>query len=369
MITKNKKIGIITLHGYINYGNRLQNYAVQFILSKYGNAETIKYSGIRKPKKYFKRILLFCKKIAGRLIRIFNNMIKFIFDHRRFVKQQSRTKKFKTFDDNIAFCQNIQRTDYEQLNKLYDYFAIGSDQIWNPAFASKQIMFLTFADSNKKIAISPSIGITQLTSEQINDFRVGLKDFKKLSCREESGSKIIRSATGRECTTLIDPTLMLSKEQWNKVSKKPLFHSEDKYILLYFLGEITEEYRQIISNISDKYSLKIININDINSKYYECGPGEFVYLVSHCTIMLTDSFHGSVFSYIYDKPFRIFERKSPNLKSMNTRLINLIKMLHLDDMFINKSTSIDNILDVNYDKSYLEYEQKKFNDYLNECFD
>lgn len=91
-------------------------------------------------------------------------------------------------------------------------------------------------------------------------------------------------------------------------------------------------------------------------------------MVSHCEIMLTDSFHGCVFSYIYDKPFRIFERESKNVVSMNTRLTNLINVLHLDNLFLDEKTNVDNILNVNYDKTYLYIEQNKFNEYLKKCF-
>lgn len=366
MKTRHKKIGIITICDYANFGNRLQNYAVQTILSQYGNVETIEYDLVMKSKQSLKHICGCCYR---KIIRSIKKIKKYLFDHKGFINQKKKAITFKNFNRNIIFCQVNNKMLESELNNKYDYFAVGSDQVWNPYFVNKKIMFLSFADSRKKIAVAPSIGITELTSEQINDFKVGLKDFQKLSCREESGSEIIRSITRRECTTLIDPTLMLSKEQWNRVARKPAFHNDDKYILIYFLGTITDEYQQIIKNISDKYSLKIINIYDKKSDYYVCGPSEFVYLVSHCTIMLTDSFHGCVFSYIYDKPFRIFERQTLNIKSMNTRLVNLIKVLHLGDLFIDRSTSIDNILDVNYNKSYLEYEQKKFNDYLNECFD
>lgn len=359
-----EKIGIVTINDYGNFGNRLQNYALQKTLSNFGKVETMRKNELYiNLNSYLSCFVVFVKNNI-------RTIAKFLLKPKQFIIDKQRDTSFKKFNKNIKFGAKIKLKHNNKINYEYDYFIVGSDQIWNPNFhTNHEVTFLSFASPTKRIAVAPSIGITELTSEQINDFKVGLKDFKKLSCREESGSEIIRSITRRECTALIDPTLMLSKEQWNRVARKPSFHNDDKYILIYFLGTITDEYQQIIKNISDKYSLKVINIYDKKSDYYACGPSEFVYLVSHCTIMLTDSFHGCVFSYIYDKPFRIFERQTLNIKSMNTRLVNLIKVLHLGNLFINTSTSIDNILDVNYDKSYLEYEQKKFNDYLNECFE
>lgn len=364
------KIGIITLDGCQNFGNRLQNYAVQMVLLNYGKVETIEHANFYASKFDLLYFYALCKRLVKKSIRIFKAGIKFIFKHKHFIDEQNRVKQFKKFNENIKFGPKIKRKNVNKLNDKYDYFAVGSDQIWNPYFFDTQcIMFLTFASPEKRIAIAPSIGVTKLSQEQINNFKNGLKSFKCLSCREESGSVLINSITGKECITLIDPTLMLSKEQWNIVSVKPQCHNDDqKYILLYFLGEITEEYQKIIRNISDKYSLKVINIYDENSKYYTCGPSEFIYMVSHCEIMLTDSFHGCVFSYIYDKPFRIFERESKNVVSMNTRLTNLINVLHLDNLFLDEKTNVDNILNVNYDKTYLYIEQNKFNEYLKKCF-
>ena len=192
-----------------------------------------------------------------------------------------------------------------------------------------------------------------------------------MSCREQQGSDIVTRLTGRECITLIDPTLMLSSEEWDNVSKKPIFHNEnDKYILLYFLGELTKEYKDIIDNTSKRYNLKVIDIYDKNSKYYSCGPSEFIYMIKHCSIMLTDSFHGSVFSYIYNKPFRIFNRVGGS--SMNSRLENLINVLHLsNNISINVDNfDLDHVLDEpNYDKDVLKCEQKKFKDYLDKAFE
>ena len=364
------KIAIITLDGCQNFGNRLQNYAVQTLLSNYGKVETLEHNNFNNSKSSLLCFYTFCKRLIKNSITIFDNGIKFVFKHKCFTDETNRVKQFKKFNKNIEFGPKIKRNNIGKLNNKYDYFAVGSDQIWNPYFFNNQsIMFLTFASPEKKIAVSPSIGVTELNKEQINNLKKGLSLFKCLSCREESGSVLIKSITGRECTTLIDPTLMLSKEQWDSLSVKPQYHDDNqKYILLYFLGEITDEYQKIIQKISDKYSLKVINIYDKKSKYYTCGPSEFIYMISHCEIMLTDSFHGCVFSYIYDKPFRIFERESKNNISMNTRLTNLIEVLHLDNLFINKETNVDNILDVKYDKSYLAKEQNKFNDYLTECF-
>jgi len=361
-----KTIAILTINDYDNLGNRLQNYAVQTILTSYGDTITLEKNDHKINKR--RGLKAFIRRCLSKIKRIIKRIFGMSKKEPVSVNFAPRHNNFIEFNKFIRFGKEITIHNYDDINNSYDYFVVGSDQIWNPNFQPNQyVNFLEFADQNKRIALAPSIANNALTDKQKEGIRKGALGFKYLSCREEQGSKLLRELTNKECTSLIDPTLMLPTSEWDKVSKKPSFHDDSKkYILLYFLGEMTEEYKNIINNISTKYNLEIINIYDKNNIYYSCGPSEFIYLISHCEIMLTDSFHGSVFSYIYNKPFRIFERV--NGMSMNSRLINLINVLHLDNLYINKDTNIDNILEVHYDKTYLENEQKKFKDYLDMCF-
>lgn len=362
------KSAIITMYDKTNLGNRLQNYAVYHLLGEYGEVNNlIRRYGCEEIKHRNPLLLKTYHKVK--------DIAKYFLKHNSYKIYNPRNKNFLSFNKFISDGETLDmKTNYKELDKKYDYFIAGSDQVWNPTFGGNgmYINMLSFTSSSKKIALSPSFGITSLTDDQRQEFKERLSDFKCLSCREEQGSQMIREITGRECTTLIDPTLMLSSEEWDKVSKKPDFHNEnDKYILLYFLGEMTKEYKDIINNISKRYNLKVIDIYDKNSKYYTCGPSEFIYMIKHCSIMLTDSFHGSVFSYIYNKPFRIFKRID-SIQSMNSRLENLINVLHLsNDIYINMDTfDIEHVLDdPNYDKTILEKEQKKFKDYLDKAFE
>ena len=353
-------IGIITIIDN-NIGNRLQNFAVCKLLSNYSNVYTIIFENKNKNK-----FLCFIKKIIKKFFVFFIKNEKSNFYKRNFnfsyfnrIYIPSLTIVYK--EKNVKSC-----------DESFDTFVVGSDQVWNPNFFSDMsINMLSFTKTNKKIALAPSIGVIELTDNQKSIFAKNLSDFKLLSCREEQGSKIIKEITGRECTTLIDPTLMLSKEEWSLIEKKPIFHDETKkYILLYFLGNITQDYDKFINLISEKYNLQIINIYDKKSIYYSCGPSEFIYLINHSSLILTDSFHASVFSYIFDKPLKIFNRIDDN-KNMNSRLINLINILELPQsiFFDINNCEINKILDKpNYDKTNLKKEQEKFYNYLDRAF-
>lgn len=357
------KIKIVTIPDRLNIGNRLQNYAMQKILENYTeDVETINHA-------WNTRKLSFLQVVKRRV----KYAIQHFLGHIRMKDAKyQKMLKVKSFNN-----KHIKSTKFiyneKQLKKLEeetDFVVTGSDQVWNP-----EIMFLPgfvmldFVSPEKKVAVAPSIALDSLTKEQSEMFSKYLSDFDNLSCREEQGAKLLEDVLGKQVVSLVDPTLMLSKDDWNKVAKKPKCHDENKkYVLLYFLGEMTDEYRRTIHYIKEKYGLEVINILDKSTPYYVIGPGEFVYLMKHASVVLTDSFHGSVFSYIFDRPFKIFKRKGFG-GSMNTRLVNLMNKLNLnEDVYLSENTNLDNILDVSYDKSYLENEQKKFKNYLDNIF-
>lgn len=357
-----KKIGIITIKDDDNYGNRLQNYAVYKILNKYGNAKNIirTYGGENRTE--FRMMLGRHKRYLIKLVKKLKNK-SYVYD---------RVKNFNKFNKNIIdFKKQISSNlDYKKLNEKFDYFTTGSDQVWNPLlFKDMYINMLGFTSNKKKIAVAPSISMDKLSKEQEEMFKENLKEFDNLSCREEQGSELLRNIIGKEVVTLVDPTLMLSSEDWDKVSCKPKFHDDNKkYMLLYFLGDLNEEYKNIVNEIKAKNNLEIINILDKKSKYYSCGPSEFLYMIKNASFVLTDSFHGSVFSYIYNKPFRILQRQGDG-GYMNSRLINLMNKLNLDNsIYLKSGDSLDNIMNVNYHKEALVKEQQKFNDYLERVF-
>lgn len=357
-------IGIITINDKNNIGNRLQNYAVYKFLSTYDDTKNIiRHYSCEDKKKY---------TITHTLFRNLKKMVKsFIYPIYSY-NLRLRNKNFEMFEKNIISGETLTyKTNYDELNKHYNFFVVGSDQVWNPNFLGNgmYINMLGFATSNKKIALSPSVGCNALNEEQRKEFAKYLSDFRFLSCREEQGSKLIEEITNKNCTTLIDPTLYLSKQEWESLGKKPKFHKEnDKYILMYFLGGLSQEDKKIVKNIAIKHNLKIIDLLNKRSKYYCSGPSEFIYLIQHAELVLTDSFHGSIFSFIFNRPFRIFERNGYG-REMNSRIINLIRILNLDNtILINKNSDLSNLFVTNYDYDKLALERMRYKEYFENAY-
>lgn len=331
------KIGIITLNGYHNFGNRLQNYALQQFLEQQNLEVTTIWKTTNKQfvKEKLKLLLPINKK---------NKRYKMFYN---FSKKYIKTKKI--------YC------DLKEITNDYDYFVVGSDQVWNYKFPNfNEDFFLNFSKKEKNIAYAASFGIKTIEEKYIDIFKKGLKNFKAISVRENHANDTIKSIDKSIISkTLLDPTLLIKKEQWEKIMKKPKEKLPKKYILCYFLGKIEDEIKDEIDLFSKKNKYEIINILDIDSKYYTNGPAEFLYLIKNADFIFTDSFHSTVFSIIFEKPFTVFKRDK-KYGDMFSRLESLLQLLKLEN-HIYKQHIIKEATESNYDiaKEIIKEEQKK----------
>ena len=343
-----KKVGIITINDNNNYGNRLQNYAVQEVLKKI-NVEPITLKN--EPATNTKNKYLLRK-------------IKSLFNRGSYSKIIGRKECFEDFNRNINFSAK-KITPYSKLNE-YDYFVVGSDQVWNPNFGRlRDVDLLEFTESRKKISFSASFGVSKLSEEYNSKLKKDLKDFKAISVREDAGKEIIEEVVGRkDVQVLVDPTMLLTSKEWDKIAKKPKQLKSNRYILKYFLGELSEERKKEIERIAKENNCEIINILDKNSPFYQTGPSEFVYLEKNAFLVCTDSFHSCVFAILYDRPFIVFDREDSYVK-MNSRLDTLLKKFDLENRWY-KAKIIQEQLKADYEEAYniLEDERRKSKRFL-----
>ena len=346
-----EKIGIITIFDNYNFGNRLQNYAVQEVLNKLkiDNETIINYN--------------FDKNITYKL----KSGIRYLSpkkDHRRLFK-------FINFNKNISFSKIVVYKNFKNFNyfeNLYDVFVVGSDQVWNPKFISNKKLFLIdFLDSNNSISFAASFGIANIELEDYELYKKGLNKFKQISVREDSGKKIIEKLTGRkDVEVLVDPTMLLTSKEWDNVSKRPSKLKSKKYILNYFLGEFSEERKKCVEKFAKENSCDIVNLMDRKDPLYTCGPSEFLYLVKNAFLVCTDSFHGCVFSIIYNRPFVIFDREEKNMNNMGSRIDTLLDTFKLENRRYNGKNITSKNLNNDYNEAYkiLEREKEKSLNFL-----
>lgn len=363
-----KKIAIITLTGYFNYGNRLQNYALQEAVKFLGlNIETIKNNTKNSKKVSRVKILIKSSKLIFKILK--SKTINYL--NRQIIN--SRTKTFKKFTYDYINETNFKVDDngvIEGLSDKYDYFITGSDQVWNPDYIKgSSIYFLTFAPKHKRIAYAPSFGVSKIKPECIENYKQWISGIDKLSVREDDGAKIIKELTGRQAPVHVDPTLLLTKEKWLSISKEASNKPKGKYLLTYFLGGIPNEYKKQIKNIVKENNLEVINLGDIREKEtYMTGPSEFIDYINSCSVFCTDSFHGVVFSILMEKPFIVYERMGTSL-SMFSRIETLLNKFKLEHRKVDNIKNNRDVFDIDYSHvpAILEKERKKSFDYLRDA--
>lgn len=376
------KTGIITITGEMNYGNSFQNYAVIKVLENLGvSAETVKTEYSLPEFLKQKKLGIFESK---NYLRFYGRII---IKQKIFVNYLIRLLKFKLYGYRHLNLSKKRNSEINPVNlENYDALVFGSDQIWNFTWGGRicnGIDFFTggFAPDVKKIAYSASIGTDYIPEEYIEKVQKNLNNFSTISVREDKGKEILDPLLEKPVCVTVDPTLMLDKNEWQKIARKPHFFSKNKkFILTYFLGEYSDELIEYINKISEKLDCDIIDLcsewsysyKREKKRYFSFSPEEFLWLIDNCQIMFTDSFHGSVFSIIMEKPFRCFKRHQNGVANMSSRMDTLFNTFKINDWCVGDiNESIDNILFKDYSnvQSILTEKREFAYDYLKGALD
>lgn len=367
-----KKIAAITFHASCNYGSNLQAFALQEYIKKIcDNKCKYKIINLRScsQKKVYE--LPFGKFDIKSIIKTI-----FLFN----VRMQLRRKEnnFENFINEKLNLTNEYNSIEELKNEIFDfdYYISGSDQIWNlRTYDFDWSYFLEFVKKGKRISYAASFGPLKQNWTRQNMERVknDLKQYDFISVREKGSYDNVLQLTNIKPNINIDPTLLLTKEEWYKVIDKTRLINKD-YILLYDLKECKLVYK-VAKKISKKFNIPIIvtkpNKYDFIykvEKHYECGPLEFLNLLKNAKIVLTTSFHGAVFSILLNKPFYTIECNN------DFRIKTLLEITKLKNRNINKDNINDiykNIFDINFKtaEKIIDLERKKSKEYLKNALD
>lgn len=350
-------IGLLTPYAVANYGTKLQAYAVQTIIGRYDQVEIIHFS-----HSFPERVIRKFEKVRYKKYLDVKPDNAFVPEQIS-KKQQQRIEAINSFDVKYNLTPHL--TGMGSLKKYirkYQSIVCGSDQIWNPINLVEHIYMLEFAPKTiRKVAFSPSFGIGSIPRELESKYRHLLNSMDALSIREKSGYEIIQSlGVDKDCVWTLDPTLILDKEEWNQLSSESSIAVKGDYIFCYFLGEEKIE-REILLKIQELTGLRIVGMPHFKKyvptdeelydvELYDVSPQDFIKLLSGAKIVCTDSFHGTVFSTIYKKPFVVCQRHSnDDVASTNERLISLLEMLNLEERLIKNPELIYQVLDKKID--------------------
>lgn len=258
-----------------------------------------------------------------------------------------RKKYFDQFLQNnfkLSTKEYIYKNDLENQPPVYDVYITGSDQTWSPKIGFNSALFLDFAKEDSiKAAYAPSVGVTTFTETEKEYLKKSLLKYDYISCRESIGAELLSKIAGKEVEVVLDPTLMVTVEEWRLLSLKVKIPKRP-YILCYFLGH-RSYYRHFVKQLKRQtgYDVYFIPVSykdckKTNNLLFDVGPAEFLGLIDNAAIICTDSFHGMCFSINFSKNFYGFVKHDGALNGGdNSRIYDLLQRFGLTHRLLSNN--------------------------------
>jgi len=345
-----KSVGIITIHkSLVSYGASLQAYALWNYIDLLGyNCEII---DLYRPviKGYIEDTssltFLTLEKTLGanKLIYLIKQVVLGFVRKKKSGYAFLKSKRFESFNANINYSRPYKSiADLYKKPPEYDYYISGSDQIWNPDMPfENEPYLLSFVPKYKNIiSYASSFGRNNLPDRYKIYYRQFLRNYKSISVREESGRFIVEELLGEKPFVALDPTMLFDLSHWKTLVVQPKI--KNKYLFCYSLNNNNELIRYAIE-ICKNHGLSLViisddklldnNINIINAS--DSGPMEWLGLIQNSDYVITDSFHGTVFSILFQKQFYSYVKKDNAEGNCGTRLESLLNQLSLENRLIN----------------------------------
>lgn len=344
------KVGILTFQQAINYGAVLQLYALQHVLQKLQiDTDVINYISPKLKQDY--------KVIRFKTLKDF---LAKIFVAKAFCE---RKRKFENFEKTYL---NLTDKFYakEELvlaSKNYDYIISGSDQVWNYLITNTDTTYLLdfVKDRNKKLSYAASFGVSSIPANLKELYKNLLKDFKGISVREKQGQNIIKELCNLDVSVVLDPTLLLNKNEWLKLNFSK--QKRQKYILVYCLRK-SNLLNGMAKILKRETGFELVILSPRTKYTYSkfsaatAGPEEFIELFMNAEYVLTNSFHGTAFSINFNKKFLV-DLDTKSAQNTNSRLLNILELVNLTGRIVSEPQDIR--------KMYEEIDYKKVNGILN----
>lgn len=352
-------IGIITIHKINNYGSVFQAYALQKACESLGyNVEIIDYNypnDFHTPNKY--AIQEDSQPNEPRWIKLLYAL--------ELIKQHKGIRNFVSKYEHLSLKQYNHPSDLETNTPHYNIYVTGSDQLWNPRHCNGDPAFmLHFAPDNAlKISYASSVGTDTIPEDLKPQYKKLLSRYAHISVRENSGAELIRNLVNKKATIVLDPTLLLNREQWNQIANpKRLF--KKKYILCYFLNYTFNAFPyvdKLAEHMQRETGYEIVRVArpphklGLSHTHYRVGasPEDFLALVRDAEMILTTSFHGTAFAVNYGKPVVTVVQ---DRNASDSRQVSLMHNLGLDNQILSIKDKMPELSRFAYDEK-LEQER------------
>lgn len=361
------KIGIIT-HYYKskNYGGNLQAYALQTFLSQFCEAEQMcfqsndaqgrKKLGALQPVGAWGWI----RKITGRVFDKAGSYLRKGKDKRVKALLKGRYEAILRFNESVAHSESVYSEDtlYTALER-YDAFVTGSDQVWHPS-AVNSAYLLQFAQGKPKISYAASLSVSTLSLGYQETLKGALADYTAVSVREKTGQNLLQPLLKQPVQVTVDPVLLLSKTDWESVATERKI--QEKYVFCYFFGD-NKRARALATAYAKARGLQVVTLPYLTEKYRACdkqfgdkqlfdvSPADFLSLIRYANCVFTDSFHATVFSYIFEKEFFVFQRNKKG--KLSSRLTDVLQTFGVAERFCDNKEKetigyLDNVKEIEY---------------------
>lgn len=345
-----KKIKIVTYCTWTSIGSVLQSLGLKKALegldfkseiwlnSKNNNYEKIKVHSVKSFIKRCYEIIIYGKRKKAHQNRI------------RFINENIDIEYYNDYKDLEIMAQNDD----------FDIVLAGSDQIWSP-LKDDPIFFLEFVKGKRKVSYAASMGVTKIAPDKVEKFKERINSFEYISVREEECVEAIKPLTSRDVYLHIDPTFLVSADEWRKYSAK--YNVKGPYILLYMLFW-DESCTKKIKKLKKETGLPVYAITNTLSGVwadkclYDVDISEFLWLIDNAKYVITSSFHGAAFSLIFNKKFAsVINPKSPS------RLKNLHRVFSIPEIDIEDLNKTENY-DYEQINEIISFEKEKSVRYL-----
>lgn len=339
-----KKIGVITFHNYDNYGAILQSYALQKCIERLGaDAQIIDYA---------------CDYIGNpfQLKRLKNKgLFNYIYGAIGYICYLPRRRRCNAFRKNLRYSEPVTAETVSKLDGKYDVFISGSDQVWDWHLTDfDRAFFLDFVTKGKKCSYAASIGEHLPAEEYREEYTRLLSRFDRILMRESYGADVVQELIGTKPDCACDPTLLFTGEEWESVMAPA--RKRKPYILVYQLG-VNPSFVKFVKRLKEKTGLHVVYVPFPLVGLLNCapqiaaGPMEWLRMFKDAEYVVTDSFHGAVFSILFHR--RFFVRADGHHK--NRRAEELLTRLHLTDRIIRGELT-DEMLTAQMDYTFADRE-------------
>lgn len=348
------KVGILTFHWAHNYGAVLQAYALEKYLSEQGHeVEIINHIPAFAKNAYKKSIW---KSLISKRHPL-SSISKLYKESRIYKLREKRWEGFNSFINNRL---NLSEKA-DVISDKYDAYIVGSDQVWNPKITHglypQYFCDFPFEKKNKVyISYAASSELKNITSEEKNKFIYYLQKFDCIGVRETALLRLLQPLTRTQICLTLDPTLVVDKDVFSCLTVNNDYRDK-RYVLIYRVWD-NQNIRRIAEIVAKKCDAEIIELvswidsHTCDNTFQAASPEEFVSLFKSAIYVITDSFHGTAFSLIYNKSFFFVK-----VNDAQSRSESLLRLLGIEDRVLRKDCDLTDDKEIDYIKVNIELEK------------